>query len=227
MASVSFTGKYEAQNLLGCTAMFLMNVLPYLWSVGRHSIKNTAVRPRKFWASYSLPWKLEISQLWSSPCSDSLPHYLLTFAQCSGCHVVVNELSPHSQHHCEFGVILVHWPTHCHANFSCRWQSTTIRCLSWCHHTWETSIASEDESLLGCSTMQSWGRATFHPNDGGSTHLWNVGLLRDCTALYPRRLSSSCLPPWEPEILQAQPFFYLWKEIFRGTCVCFFLFSFF
>jgi hypothetical protein len=30
------------------------------------------------------------------------------------------------------------------------------------------------------------------PDDGGSTHLRNVGLLqRDCIALYPRRLSSS------------------------------------
>jgi hypothetical protein len=39
------------------------------------------------------------------------------------------------------------------------------------------------------------------PNDGGSKHLWNVGLLqRDYTALYPRRLSSSYSPPWEPEI---------------------------
>jgi hypothetical protein len=28
-------------------------------------------------------------------------------------------------------------------------------------------------------------------NDGGSTLLWNVGLFRDYTALYPRRLSSS------------------------------------
>jgi hypothetical protein len=30
-----------------------------------------------------------------------------------------------------------------------------------------------------------------HPDDGGSTHPWNVDLLRDYTALYPRRLSSS------------------------------------
>jgi hypothetical protein len=27
-----------------------------------------------------------------------------------------------------------------------------------------------------------------HPNDGRSTHLWNVSLLRDYTALHPRRL---------------------------------------
>jgi hypothetical protein len=42
--------------------------------------------------------------------------------------------------------------------------------------------------------------------DGGSTHLWNVDLLqRDYKALYPRRLSSSCLPPWEPDILITSP----------------------
>jgi hypothetical protein len=33
----------------------------YFWNVGRHSIKNTAVHPRRFWASYSSPWELEIS----------------------------------------------------------------------------------------------------------------------------------------------------------------------
>jgi hypothetical protein len=31
----------------------------YLWNVGRHSIKNTAVHPRRFWASYSPPWEPE------------------------------------------------------------------------------------------------------------------------------------------------------------------------
>jgi hypothetical protein len=38
-------------------------------------------------------------------------------------------------------------------------------------------------------------------DDGGSTHHYIVGLLlRDYMALYPRRLSSSYSPPWEPEI---------------------------
>jgi hypothetical protein len=32
-----------------------------LWNVGRHSIKNTALHPRRFWASYSPPWEPEIS----------------------------------------------------------------------------------------------------------------------------------------------------------------------
>jgi hypothetical protein len=34
----------------------------------------------------------------------------------------------------------------------------------------------------------------------GSTHLWNVGLLRDYTASYLITLSSADSPPWEPEI---------------------------
>jgi hypothetical protein len=34
----------------------------YLWNVGRHPIKNTAVHTRRqFWTSYSPPWELEIS----------------------------------------------------------------------------------------------------------------------------------------------------------------------
>jgi hypothetical protein len=72
---------FEAQNLLGCNAMFLIGcrstfqrcVLPPSWgrpddggrthllNVGRHPIKNTAVHLRRFWASYSPPWELEIS----------------------------------------------------------------------------------------------------------------------------------------------------------------------
>jgi hypothetical protein len=35
----------------------------HLWNVGRHSIKNTAVHPRRFWASYSPPWEFEISHV--------------------------------------------------------------------------------------------------------------------------------------------------------------------
>jgi hypothetical protein len=34
-------------------------------------------------------------------------------------------------------------------------------------------------------------RFIHHPDDGGSTHLLNVGLRRDYTALYPRRLPYS------------------------------------
>jgi hypothetical protein len=41
----------------------------------------------------------------------------------------------------------------------------------------------------------------FRLDDGGSKYLWNFGpLLRDSEVQHPRRLSSSYLPPWEPEI---------------------------
>jgi hypothetical protein len=36
--------------------------LRIFWEV-LHSIKNMAVHPRRFWASYSLPWELEISHI--------------------------------------------------------------------------------------------------------------------------------------------------------------------
>jgi hypothetical protein len=42
-----------------------------------------------------------------------------------------------------------------------------------------------------------------NPDNGGSTHLWNVGLLQpDYTALNTIRLSCSYSSPWEPEISQ-------------------------
>jgi hypothetical protein len=59
---------------------------------------------------------------------------------------------------------------------------------------WDTTLCD----LLGIDRRF---RGVIHNlDDGGSTHLWNVDLFRDCTALYPRRLSSSYSPPWEPEI---------------------------
>jgi hypothetical protein len=39
-------------------------------------------------------------------------------------------------------------------------------------------------------------------DDSGGKHLWNLGLLRDYTAVYPRNLSSSYSLPWESEISQ-------------------------
>jgi hypothetical protein len=42
--------------------------------------------------------------------------------------------------------------------------------------------------VLNASIIQAM---RHHPDDGSSTHLRNVGLPRDYTALYPRRLSSS------------------------------------
>jgi hypothetical protein len=45
-----------------------------------------------------------------------------------------------------------------------------------------------------------------HQDDGGSTHLWNVGILqRDYTVLHPKKLSSYS-PPWEPRISQSSCF---------------------
>jgi hypothetical protein len=41
------------------------------------------------------------------------------------------------------------------------------------------------------------------PDDGGSTHFWNVGQ----SALYPRRLSFSWSPLWKPEISQVASYF--------------------
>jgi hypothetical protein len=42
------------------------------------------------------------------------------------------------------------------------------------------------------STLPSIIRAMNHPDDGGSTHLWNVSQLqRDYTAVHPRRLYTS------------------------------------
>jgi hypothetical protein len=54
--------------------------------------------------------------------------------------------------------------------------------------------------------------AVNHPDDGGSKHLWNDGLLeREYTALYLRRLSSSYSPPWEPKISSIN---FFWKTLF-------------
>jgi hypothetical protein len=42
--------------------------------------------------------------------------------------------------------------------------------------------------------------ATNRPDNGGSMHLWNVGILqREYKAIYSRKLSSSYSPPWEGE----------------------------
>jgi hypothetical protein len=44
-------------------------------------------------------------------------------------------------------------------------------------------------------------RTSTPPDYGGSTHHWNVGLLkRNYAVPYPRKLPFSCSPPWEPEI---------------------------
>jgi hypothetical protein len=58
-------------------------------------------------------------------------------------------------------------------------------------------------TLVGVYRRFSNASCLHHQGGDSSTHLWNVGILqRDYTALYPRRLSSSYSPPWEPNILQ-------------------------
>jgi hypothetical protein len=64
------------------------------------------------------------------------------------------------------------------------------------------------------------GAYCFHhhrSDDGGCTHLWNVGIIqRDYTTLYPRKLSFSYSQPWEPEITCiAYIYLFLWEELLR------------
>jgi hypothetical protein len=63
-----------------------------------------------------------------------------------------------------------------------------LTAASWMRAFWD---------IAPCSLVEGGPRfrgacCLHHPDHGGSTHLWNVGvLLRDCTALYPTTLSSS------------------------------------
>jgi hypothetical protein len=62
--------------------------------------------------------------------------------------------------------------------------------------------------------------SNHRPDDGGSTHLWNVGLLqKEYTLLYPRRLSYSN-SPWAPEISHNPMYFMqvwnLWRVQTEG-----------
>jgi hypothetical protein len=66
---------------------------------------------------------------------------------------------------------------------------TLLKHLTTAQHI--NRMKTEDDSLQ------------HRPDDGGSRHLWNVGLLqRDHMALCPTKLSSSYWPPWESEISQ-------------------------
>jgi hypothetical protein len=50
------------------------------------------------------------------------------------------------------------------------------------------------------AAMRTWN-LTHRPDDGGSTHLWNVGQQLFYTAVHPRRqFWTSYSPPWELEI---------------------------
>jgi hypothetical protein len=58
-----------------------------------------------------------------------------------------------------------------------------------------------DARFKAVLTLGSCVRWRHRLDDGGSTHVWNVGRHQfDCTALYPRRLWTSYSAPWEPEI---------------------------
>jgi hypothetical protein len=79
-------------------------------------------------------------------------------------------------------------------------QETHIPSKPWVAWLFEHPVAPS--SLVGVTRRFRGAYCPHHhPDDGGSTHLWNVGLLlRDYTALYLRRLLSSYSPPWRPEI---------------------------
>jgi hypothetical protein len=68
-------------------------------------------------------------------------------------------------------------------------------CILWC---------SELSSGIYCRVkLLSTDVSEVLPDDGGSTHLWNVGRQSFYTAVYPRRqLWTSYSPPWELEISQ-------------------------
>jgi hypothetical protein len=67
--------------------------------------------------------------------------------------------------------------------------SSLLSPLVWPSFTWS------DQFLYFQQSFHAW--LIHHPDDGGSTHLWNVGLLQqDYIVLYPRKLSSSNSLPW-------------------------------
>jgi hypothetical protein len=68
---------------------------------------------------------------------------------------------------------------------TCKFKQNLVRfvasCKIWRFHSGEDSI----QYLLGCDTMQCCYRTTW---DGGSTFLWNVGILTQCyTTSQPRK----------------------------------------
>jgi hypothetical protein len=56
--------------------------------------------------------------------------------------------------------------------------------------------------LLPFFSNRFLAKLTHHPNDGGSTELWNVGKpIPVYTMLQHRRQPSSYSPPWAPQII--------------------------
>jgi hypothetical protein len=81
--------------------------------------------------------------------------------------------------------LLLEPTTHCH------WPVPSLSSLSKTGHLGTGLLYKPDPFVLG----------SLIPDDGGSTHLWNVGRQSFYTAVYPRRQPwTSYSPPWELEI---------------------------
>jgi hypothetical protein len=91
----------------------------------------------------------------------------------------------------------------------------SLSLLLWTAHPPAIGPVPRLSSLIPYWSAQSTGllnnqrsfctRLTHRPEDGGSTHLWNVG--RHPTknmAVHPRRFWASYLTPWELEIPQSE-----------------------
>jgi hypothetical protein len=80
-----------------------------------------------------------------------------------------------------------------------------VTVISSLHRDNMTMIACRDVSPCSAVKVDRRFRIAYcllhRPDDGGSTHVWNVGLLqRENTTLHHRRLSSAYSPPWEHEV---------------------------
>jgi hypothetical protein len=79
------------------------------------------------------------------------------------------------------------------------WFSTIILCYT-SRPFIQLKLRKLKHIRLYLKTTLFWDIANC-PDDGGSKNVWNDGqLVRDYKAQYPRRLSSSYSPLWEPEI---------------------------
>jgi hypothetical protein len=84
-----------------------------------------------------------------------------------------------------------HYHTHHHLRFESKCYSCANLLVKKLSATWRIEWKTEGGDSMKTDSL---------PGDGGSTSLWNVGLvLWGYTALYPSKLSSSYSPPWEPE----------------------------
>jgi hypothetical protein len=131
-----------------------------------------------------------------------------TWIQCTPAHRNTNTILPSKTSSCK-------WP------LPFRFCDQSFVCISnqVMHATWPASvlhliitlrIIGKQYKLLWfwrwapsgiASRVVSLEKPDVSELQGGSPHLWNVGLLQqDYTALYPIRSLSSYSPPWKPEI---------------------------